>query len=34
MKLTFTIVPKDNEELELIKRILEEIGKQNILDKR
>jgi len=34
MRLKFEIIPKNNQELELLRRILEEISKQDILEKR
>jgi len=34
MRLKFEITPRNNEELELLRRIIDEIGKQNILEKR
>jgi len=34
MRIKFEIIPKNNEELELIKLIIEEIGNQKILEKR
>jgi len=32
MRIKFEIIPKNNEELELIKLIIEEIGNQKILE--
>jgi len=34
MRIKFEIIPKNNEELELIKLIIEEISNQKILEKR
>jgi len=34
MRVKFEIVPKNSEELEFIKLVIEEIGKQGILEKR
>jgi len=34
MRIKFEISPKNNEELEFIRRIIEELGNQKILEKR
>jgi len=34
MRIKFEIIPKDNEEIELLRRICEEIQNQNIIEKR
>ncbi len=34
MRIKFEIIPKNDSELELIRLIIEEIGKQHILEKR
>jgi len=34
MRIKFEIIPRNSEELEFIKLVIEEIGKQNILEKK
>jgi len=34
MRIKFEIIPKNNEEIELLRRILDEISNQKIIEKR